>query len=1464
MFGEVLGPRRRIVSVPFALKAEGEVPEGGIILGQTSGDPNILGLGYTVISGDTIGPYYLYQKDAYNPSSPRVPPRISYQGRVTASDGGTVAPSAELAFRLYDADTAGSVLWGETHTNVPLDDGLFSVELGSLNPVDPVDLVQKNLWLAVYVNGEELLPREKLTSAAYALKIESPVPPGGIVLSATNSNSGLAAKKFTLVAGPAVDGYYPYQKSAFSASDPSVPLLLNYQGRLRDEAGGLLDADTVDLHFSIYTTLSGSTLLWSETINDVPFDPNPSGIFSVLRGAVSPLTPATFPGPDAFLQVQVLHGLTTDTLSPRQRLTSVPFALQAEGTLPTSALILNDTTNNLDLLNAGFQMTGDTVDGYYIYNKTDIDDTPPNLTILAPEVYSGYTIASIPVTVTYSDSLSGIDAASFSAHLNGDTVTSSFAVSGGTATANLTAALGMNILQANVSDHAGNQSQKLTYFYRDSPGTPPVINIISPLDGDILYNNTPLVQVEFYDIEGGINFSTLSIKINGIDQTSQFLIHTAGGIISASWQIPYDFRLPDGPNQFVAFLENCAGIGAGATSDVTVSNQCLSPSIAEIIPAVGFPGNVVTINGTGFGSGPSSNTVYFHGGALAEVIYSSPTQLRVIVPPLLLSGHIEVLVDGKAAINPPIFTVGLRYGFVTNYDNPAVNPTNVFPSVAVIDFDSTPGQKKNQILRSKLSKPFDVDVSPDGSRAYITDLNGNKVYVINTSLADSSSSDLVGDTIAVPQPRYVKVSPDGLEVLVGSNNGMLYRIRNHRVLDSDPLGAAGGYVNEIAISPTLQKAYIAKSRGQNTAGEVYVSPINLDDPSSNQISVTKVLGTTYRNPTGVALKPNQTEVYVANNNSDGSGDANSFSILDASGISFKSVQGATIKPITDAHDVGHPHSMLFDPRGQLWYVTFSGLGAPGQSTNNVGMQKWLAASGDFHAATVTKQSTPHRYPHGIAVSPGGEWIFTAELGMGATLGNRLMILKHAKVKEAIDKDPGDTTYNLCQINPVVALDSNTVVNKYPGMFSESMNNLYDGPRNIAFQEFPIIELLPPVLHLALGGQEEWTNVAATRVHPVYGDRVSIGLDNGNTMGLQGYINTASCHPRELGQDRAVFTLEGPSWGPFRTLVPSQPGVGELIADVNGYPSNTIFVTVPPQKFIQVLFGEACPNTNKLTYRALAAVVKNRTRLTRGTFKKSWWGTDGQKFDFSPRLGHDLNDAVQVRASNASEKLVAEQLGKAFDHGYDCLNPEHEGAYNRYLAAAKRIINPVHMPEEHLWNYDMSVAVAGDAMLDLVRTLTDSDTVFDLTSHDLIPGTTAYDDPNYLDSYLDPTGGSFSFYSPSNTEWESNRGDGFLSIQEVLLGQTTDGPVTEFPNAGDFEVDTICGGTPDCRAQAGMLCNFCQIDSNRIRRARNVQVVVIDNIPLNYNECGGVDKNIAPQFIFLRFRENSKRSVVRGP
>jgi hypothetical protein len=54
VFGEVVTPRRRLVSAPFALKAEGEVPEGAVVMGEQAGDTAITGLGYTQL-GDTAG-----------------------------------------------------------------------------------------------------------------------------------------------------------------------------------------------------------------------------------------------------------------------------------------------------------------------------------------------------------------------------------------------------------------------------------------------------------------------------------------------------------------------------------------------------------------------------------------------------------------------------------------------------------------------------------------------------------------------------------------------------------------------------------------------------------------------------------------------------------------------------------------------------------------------------------------------------------------------------------------------------------------------------------------------------------------------------------------------------------------------------------------------------------------------------------------------------------------------------------------------------------------------------------------------------------------------------------------------------------------------------------------------------------------------------------------------------------------
>ena len=122
------------------------------------------------------------------------------------------------------------------------------------------------------------------------------------------------------------------------------------------------------------------------------------------------------------------------------------------------------------------------------------------------------------------------------------------------------------------------------------------------------------------------------------------------------------------------------------------------------------------------------------------------------------------------------------------------------------------------------------------------------------------------------------------------------------------------------------------------------------------------------------------------------------------------------------------------------------------------------------------------------------------------------------------------------------------------------------------------------------------------------------------------------------------------------------------------------------------------------------------------------------------------------------------------------------------------------------------------------------------------------DPNYQDIIRDRTGGSIYFYSPSNAEW----GNTTTGMEAALISGTT-----VFPDAGQFETDTICGSENN----RGMLFNYCRLDTNQVRRAYNIQVVVVPGIPAN--SCAGENKNMAPQFIFLRFRDSSSSAVVWG-
>ena len=103
-------------------------------------------------------------------------------------------------------------------------------------------------------------------------------------------------------------------------SNAAIPETIGYQGFLRDAAGIPIDA-TVNITFSLYTTATGPTPVWQEAQN-VSVN---LGAFSVTLGLSTLLSGVDFSNA-LFLGIQVG---TDPEMTPRQALTSVPYALRA-------------------------------------------------------------------------------------------------------------------------------------------------------------------------------------------------------------------------------------------------------------------------------------------------------------------------------------------------------------------------------------------------------------------------------------------------------------------------------------------------------------------------------------------------------------------------------------------------------------------------------------------------------------------------------------------------------------------------------------------------------------------------------------------------------------------------------------------------------------------------------------------------------------------------------------------------------------------------------------------------------------------------------------------------------------------------------------------------------------------------------------------------------------------------------
>lgn len=114
-----------------------------------------------------------------SPVSAATPPSIiTYQGKLLNA-GTAVNATSSIQLRIYDALAAGSLLYTASGTtgapldlSVPVDNGIFSVNMGGSGTNALSDLIladNATLYLEVWVEGNQMSPRKRLTATPYAL-----------------------------------------------------------------------------------------------------------------------------------------------------------------------------------------------------------------------------------------------------------------------------------------------------------------------------------------------------------------------------------------------------------------------------------------------------------------------------------------------------------------------------------------------------------------------------------------------------------------------------------------------------------------------------------------------------------------------------------------------------------------------------------------------------------------------------------------------------------------------------------------------------------------------------------------------------------------------------------------------------------------------------------------------------------------------------------------------------------------------------------------------------------------------------------------------------------------------------------------------------------------------------------------------------------------------------------------------
>jgi hypothetical protein len=121
---------------------------------------------------------------------------LSYQGMLLDSSDNPESGLFNMVFKIYNSQTTNVALWEEAHIGVnavSIENGLFNVILGSLNPIPFSIWEQSQLFLGITVGSDpEMNPRDIIGIPSFALNagMAQSVPVGSLNSTHVNFTSG--------------------------------------------------------------------------------------------------------------------------------------------------------------------------------------------------------------------------------------------------------------------------------------------------------------------------------------------------------------------------------------------------------------------------------------------------------------------------------------------------------------------------------------------------------------------------------------------------------------------------------------------------------------------------------------------------------------------------------------------------------------------------------------------------------------------------------------------------------------------------------------------------------------------------------------------------------------------------------------------------------------------------------------------------------------------------------------------------------------------------------------------------------------------------------------------------------------------------------------------------------------------------------------------------------------------------